>query len=167
MNMDFSQRQDRINGKLKNYVEEVSGLLGAGIAYKIGFGFLLLILFPVLLLEILFVLLFGKDFHVFVSTISYEPPKLIDEEVPESLRDLIPLARKYGIGDDGDRSDLINAASPEELSELQNKVSPRQQEISDWLDTFPEHRITDTAAFFLYLGSACDEVAQYSADKET
>jgi hypothetical protein len=165
--MDFNQRQECTTGKLKNYAEEVSGLAGAGVAYQLVFGFLLLFLLPVLILEILLVLLFGKDIHVFIRTTLYEPPKLIEEEVPESLRDLIPLARKFGVGDDADRDEIMESASPNELAELEKKVMPRQQEISDWLDTFPEGGMTDTAVFFLYLGSACDEVPQYIAENKT
>lgn len=165
--MDFRQRQVCISGKLENYTEEISALKSSSIGYQLGFGILLLVLFPVLLLEILLVFLFGKDIRVFVPTTRYEPPKLIEEEVPESLRDLIPLARKFGVGDDADRDYILKAASPSELADLEKKVSPRQQEISDWIGTFPETEISDTAAFFLYLESACDEVPLYKSEKET
>lgn len=82
------------------------------------------------------------------------------------LRDLIPLARKFGIGCDAERGDIMKAASLEELSDLESRVMPRQQEIADWLDRYPETEISDTAAYFLYLGSACDEVPLYGADEE-
>jgi hypothetical protein len=165
--MEFNQRKERISGIVNNYIEEVSGLRGSGIGYKIGFGILLLFLLPVLLLEILLVLLFGKDIGVFVLITPVEPPKLIEEEVPESLRDLIPLASKFGISDDADRGEIMKAASPNELADLEGKVLPRQQEILEWLDTFPETKISDTASFFLYLGSACDEVPLFNRKKET
>lgn len=165
--MHFYQRKKCISGIVDNYIEEVSGLRGSGIGYKVGFGILLLFLLPVLLLEILLVLLFGKDIGVFVPITPVEPPKLIEEEVPESLRDLIPLASKFGIGDDADRGEIMKAASPNELADLEGKVLPRQQEILEWLDTFPESKISDTASFFLYLGSACDEVPLFNRKKET
>ena len=160
--MDLKQRLECISGKFNNYAEELSGLKDAGIGYQIGFGFLLLIMTPVILIECLLVLFLGKDFGVFGPNPHDEPPELIEEEVPEALRDLIPLARKFGIGDDADRGDIMKAASPEELVELEKKVLPRQQAIADWLDTFPDYGISDTAAFFLYLGSACDEVHVYT-----
>ncbi|MES9991630.1 MAG: hypothetical protein ABW098_06715 [Candidatus Thiodiazotropha sp.] len=164
--MDFSERKTCISGKISNYIDEVSGLKDAEFHYQLLFGLLLLILFPVLIVELLLVLLFAKDIGVFVPSAPVEPPRLNDAEVPESLRDLIPLARKFGIGCDGTRDDLMQAASADELLELERCVLPRQQEISDWLDSFPETEISDTAAFFLYLGSACEEVGLYLNDKE-
>lgn len=159
--MDFKQRHECISGKISNYKSEVSGLRDAGIWYQLGIGLLLLILFPVLIVELLLVLLVGKDIGVFVAPIAVEPPVLVEDEVPESLRDLIPLARKFGIGCDAERDVIMKAASLEELSDLKSRVMPRQQEITDWLETYPETEISDTAAFFLYLGSACDEVPRY------
>jgi hypothetical protein len=166
--MDFRQRQVCISGKIKNYKEEVLDLMDAGTRYQLVFGFLMLILFPVFIVELLLVLLFGRDVGVFVPATAVEPNVLNEEEVPESLRDLIPLARRFGISDDGERDEIMQAASAEELSELETRVMPRQQEIADWLDSFPEMEISDTAAFFLYLGSACDEVQSYrDEDEET
>lgn len=165
--MELNQRRACISEKIKNYIEEVYGLKDAGIGYQLGIGFLLIILFPVLIFEILLVILIGKDIGAFVHQKPVEPSVFIVEEVPEYLRDLIPLARRYGIGDDADRDDIMKAASPKELAELEEKVTLRQQEIADWLDTFPETKITDTASFFLYLGSACDEVPLYRSEDET
>ncbi|MES9944458.1 MAG: hypothetical protein ABW080_05830 [Candidatus Thiodiazotropha sp.] len=164
--MDFRQRLECVAGKIDNYKVEVYGLRDAGVWYQLGFGLLLLILFPVLIVELLLVLLIGKDIGVFVPATVVEPPVLIEAEIPESLRDLIPLARKFGIGCDAERGDIMKAASLEELSDLESRVMPRQQEIADWLDTYPETEISDTAAFFLYLGSACDEVPLYIAEQE-
>ncbi len=165
--MNLKERYACSIKKLSNYLDEISGLGNGGISYKIGFGFLLLILLPVIIIEILLVLLFGKDIGVFVPAKKVKPPKLIDEEVPESLRDLIPLAKKFGVGDDADRDEIMKAASSEELAELEGKVIPKAQEIADWLDTFPETEISDTASFFLYLGLACDEVPLYKQRKGT
>ena len=165
--MNFSQRRTCISEKIDNYREELSYLRDAGPGCQAGFGFLLLVLFPVLLLEILIVSIFGKDMGIFVPKQPVKPPQLVAAEVPESLRDLIPLAIKFGVGDDVDRGDIMKAASAKELDELEAMVIPRAQEISDWLDTFPETAISDTASFFLYLGSACDEVPLYKPEEET
>lgn len=165
--MAFHQRQACISEKLKNYTREVYGLSGSGIAYQLGFGFLLLILFPVLLLEILLVLVFGNDISVFGQTTPVQAPRIIEEEIPKPLRGLIPLAIKYGIGDNVDRDDIMKAASINDLTDLEEKVIPRQQEIADWLNTFPENEISESASFFLYLGSACDEVPFYLSNRES
>ena len=163
----FNKRIICISEKLKCFFDEVTALKEGPFFYKIGLGFLLFILFPFFVIELIVVLLFGNDLKIIVPQQPVSPTVLIDDEVPNSLRDLVPLARKYGIGDDADRGDIMDAASLEELSELEEKVSPRQQQISDWLDTFPENGITDTATFFLYLGSACDEVPGYIENKKS
>ncbi|MCU7926619.1 MAG: hypothetical protein KZQ97_09255 [Candidatus Thiodiazotropha sp. (ex Dulcina madagascariensis)] len=159
--MDLNHRQACISAKFKRYFGEVSALKDGGTGYRFGFGFLLLILFPVMLLEIVIVLLAGRDLGLFVPVNPTRPLIFKEEEVPDSLRDLIPLAKKFGVGDDAERGEIMRSASSHELSALEEKVLPRQQEIVDWLDTFPETGISDTASFFLYLGSACDEVSLY------
>jgi hypothetical protein len=139
--MDFRQRQACISGKLENYTKEISALKSSGIGYQLGFGILLLVLFPVFLLEILLVILFGKDIRVFVPTTRYEPPKLIEEEVPESLRDLIPLARKFGVGDDADRDYIMKAASPSELADLEKMVfAPRHHPLDELIQRLPKNK---------------------------
>lgn len=165
--MDIRQRFCRITEKTGYYREEVAAVMKADAGYRLGFGFLLVLLFPVLMVELLIVLSLGKDPGIFVQPESVPPSRLIEDEVPEALRDLIPLARKYGIGDEARRDEIMRAATPAELAELEQKVLPRAQEIADWLDTFPEAGISDTAASFLYLGSACDEVPLYKSKQES
>jgi hypothetical protein len=167
MGMNIRQRQLLVRDKLLYYVEEIRGLKNGSTWYKIGFGLLLLVLFPILILELLLVLLVGRDTRLVGRPEAIEPPILVEDEVPKHLRDLIPLARKFGVGDDADRGDIMKAASNSELEELEEAVSTRQQEIAEWLNTFPENGISDTASFFLYLGSACDEVCLYKSHKQT
>ncbi len=164
--MNLRRRGVCVSEKFKYFSEEIFALKEESLGYQIGFGLLLAILFPVFVFELLIVILFGKDFGMFVRPEPVLPPVLNEEEVPESLRGLIPLAKKFGISDDGDRGEIMKITSFEELLELEKMVLPRQQEITDWLDTFPEHEISDTAAFFLYLGSACDEVPLYRSHEE-
>ena len=156
--MNIAQRWECITGKYQYYIEEVLSLRNSQPGYKVIFGILLIFLFPVLILEMLLVGLLGKDIGLFVPIKSVESPELREDEVPESLRDLIPLARKYGVGDDEVREELIKSASHKELAELEKKVADKAQEIANWLETFPEGKMSDTASFFLYLGSACDEI---------
>ena len=165
--MDPERRMSHASKIAKNYLEEVSALRNAGMGYKVGFGLLLIILFPILLLQVLLVLLCKKDIGVFVPRQSELQPELIVEEVPESLHGLIPLGQKFGIGDDSDSDDILKAASSAELAELEEKVLAQAEEIENWLDTFPETEISDTASFFLHLGSACDEVPLYKPEKKS
>lgn len=164
--MHIKQRINCIADKTDYYLREVRGLRDGGTAYRLGSGLLVLVLLPILVIELLIVFLTGKDPGLIARPKPASPPQLIAEEVPESLRDLIPLARKYGIGDEAKREEITRAASPAELAELEEQVIPRAQEIADWLDTFPESGLSATAAFFEYLGSACDEVPFYTSKKE-
>lgn len=53
--------------------------------------------------------------------------------VPEPLRVLIPLAQRWGIGDDLKREDLIAMAAPEELAALTIAINQYEDELDDWL----------------------------------
>src|SRR5262245_15936339 len=44
--------------------------------------------------------------------------KLDTTNVPQSLRSLMPIAEEWGIGDDFDREQALNRASPEDLEML-------------------------------------------------
>ncbi|MHC5039987.1 MAG: hypothetical protein ACYTHM_21995 [Planctomycetota bacterium] len=82
------------------------------------------------------------------------------KEVPEDLHDLIPLARKFGVGDDIIRGDIEKKASPEEKEGLKRALEGRTDSIRRWLDEFPiDGEMNDSAAAFLYLLEAHDEWA--------
>ena len=55
-------------------------------------------------------------------------------EVPEHLRDLVPLALKWGIGDDEARSEFEEQMSDAEKHELQNTLRGRTAAVTAWLD---------------------------------
>lgn len=164
--MELSGRIERIREKFKYLSEEVVALRDGSFGYRLAFGLLLAVLLPVFVIELIILMLAGRDLGMFVQPKPVSVPVLLEQEVPESLRDLIPLARKFGVGDDAERGDILRAATPAELDGLEQRVQPRQQEIADWLDSFPEREISDTATFFLYLGSACDEAALYRPPPE-
>jgi len=90
---------------------------------------------------------------------SYKPPKLDPENVPEHLRDLLPLAAKWGIGDDIIRDDFEQKASEDEKQELKNSLSGRMAEITKWLDSFEAGEpMSDEAACFMTMQLALDEM---------
>ena len=62
-------------------------------------------------------------------------------EVPEHLRDLVPFAYKWGIGDDIARSDFEESSSDEEKEELRRALSGRTEQVSEWLDSFAENSV--------------------------
>jgi hypothetical protein len=92
---------------------------------------------------------------------NYTPPKLNASKVPEEFRDLVPLAQKWGIGDDIIRDDLQSKASEEEKANLAKALGNRADAISQWFNTFTPGRMTDEAAAFMYMLLGLDEMGLY------
>jgi hypothetical protein len=88
----------------------------------------------------------------------YRPPRMNPARVPEHLRDLLPLARKWGIGDDIIRDDLREKASAEEKNELEQAVSGRERSVFDWLDSLDPASMSREAAAFMFMMSALEEI---------
>ena len=89
----------------------------------------------------------------------YKPPRLDPEKVPEQLRDLLPLAAKWGIGDDIIREDFEQKASEGEKQELKNSLSGRTAEVTQWLDSFEIGKpMPEEAACFMYMLEALAEM---------
>lgn len=165
--MKVQARIDVVKKKFAYYVDEVRGLRDGG-WYSIFFGLLIVLLIPLFLFEIVILMLFGKDFGMFQSSEPDMEPKIDIDEVPINLRDLFPFAKKWGVGDDGDRGDLIEAASNEELDELRKAVGPRMDEIAQWVTNISEDEIrkSDTAGLFLHLMDAFEEAEFYNKKEE-
>ncbi|HEU5298450.1 MAG TPA: hypothetical protein VFW08_03050 [bacterium] len=85
--------------------------------------------------------------------------RLDPTQVPVELRNLIPLAEQWGIGDDVIRSDVLAKASVEEKRALVKAVSPRYDQINAWLDTFdPDtQQMSDEMAEFMFTAEASEE----------
>jgi hypothetical protein len=80
------------------------------------------------------------------------------EDVPDHLRDLIPLAEYWGIGDDPIRHDLLSTASPQEISALRTKLAGRTDAINGWLDSLDSSKpMSDGAAAFMFMILAMEE----------
>ncbi|MGA8213579.1 MAG: hypothetical protein WB799_08280 [Candidatus Sulfotelmatobacter sp.] len=80
-------------------------------------------------------------------------------EVPEHLRDLVPFAYKWGIGDDIARSDFEESSSDEEKEELRRALSGRTEQVSEWLDSFAENSVHPGAfSNFCYVLEAVAEM---------
>ena len=88
----------------------------------------------------------------------YQPPQFDPEKVPPHLRDLLPVAAKWGIGDDIIRSDLQQHASDEERRELQEQLRGRGQAINEWLNSFGGDLMPEEAAAFMYMLLGVDEM---------
>jgi hypothetical protein len=80
-------------------------------------------------------------------------------KVPDDLSDLIPLAEKWGIGDDIIRNDYQEKSSQSEKEELKNRLKGRLERINEWLDSFSDDiEMSDEAAAFMYMTLCIDEM---------
>jgi hypothetical protein len=84
--------------------------------------------------------------------------RLDAQKVPAPLRDLIPLAETWGIGDDIIRFDFEQKASEPAKAALVAHLQGRIEEVQDWLGRQPDGDMSEEAAAFMYMLSAWDEV---------
>ncbi len=96
-----------------------------------------------------------------LSIENYKPPITNPKVVPENLRDLLPLAEKWGIADDIIRNDFQEKASDEEKKELVNALDGKWLEITEWLDSFGTNIMPLEAALFMYMQLGYDEMKLY------
>lgn len=88
-----------------------------------------------------------------------EPIHLRRDQVPPDLVDLIPLAEKWGIGDDLLRDEMQEHATDAEKRAIADALKHRHARISAWLDSLPQGQpMTDEAAAFLYMQLSVDEM---------
>jgi hypothetical protein len=84
--------------------------------------------------------------------------RLDPAKVPADLQDLVPLAQRWGIGDDVARSERVRKATDAERAELRAAFGPRQSRITAWLDSFGQGAMPDEAAAFMYTQLAIEEM---------
>jgi hypothetical protein len=87
-----------------------------------------------------------------------EVPRLDSAKVPADLRDLVPLAQRWGVGDDVARSERIQKATAAERADLRAAFAPRQARITAWLDSFGQGVMPEEAAAFMYTQLAIEEM---------
>jgi tetratricopeptide (TPR) repeat protein len=82
------------------------------------------------------------------------------DKVPAPLRDLIPLALEWGVGDDGSRAYLTDRATGKKKAALRKALPlKRRAEIQAWLDSLgPDGVASPEAGAFTYLLEALDEM---------
>jgi hypothetical protein len=79
---------------------------------------------------------------------NWRAPLLRPEAVPENLRDLVPLAERWGVTCDVTRHDVAEKANEEELAALAAALRGRHGEIVDFLySTEPTHQSDEQSAF--------------------
>jgi len=85
--------------------------------------------------------------------------RLDPRKVPAELRDLVPLAETWGIGDDIIRFDFVQKASESAQRELMSGLEGRTDAVQAWLRSQPEEtELSEEAAAFMYMLSALDEM---------
>jgi hypothetical protein len=62
---------------------------------------------------------------------------------PEQFQDLLPLVRRWGILDDGDRDALLAKSSPVAIRRLVNAVGPHLPAINFYLDSFGDQPLSE------------------------
>lgn len=82
------------------------------------------------------------------------------KRVPALFHDLIPLAKKWGVGDDPSRGYFTDRATAKDKTALQRALPLRRRgEIQDWLDALGPQGITSQeAGAFMYLLEAVEEL---------
>ena len=78
--------------------------------------------------------------------------------VPRDLRDLIPFAEEWGIGDDVIRSDVEESATEQEKEQFRTALTGRTDRVTEWLDSFGTESMSDEAGTFMFMLVALDEM---------
>jgi hypothetical protein len=97
----------------------------------------------------------GAGKHTAYGTVAQ---RLDSAAVPTDLRHLLPLAERWGIGDDVERNQKVSRATAAEREELRNAITPLSARITAFLDSFGGGAMTDEAAAFMYMQLALEEM---------
>jgi hypothetical protein len=87
-----------------------------------------------------------------------EVPPLDPAKVPADLRDLVPLAQRWGIGDDVIRAERVKQATDAERAQLRSAFGPKQTRVTAWLNSFGQGPMPEEAAAFMYTQLAIEEM---------
>jgi hypothetical protein len=85
-------------------------------------------------------------------------PRLDPGRVPSDLRHLLPMAERWGIGDDVDRIARVDRSTPAEREELRAAVEPHHERITAWLNSLVIGQMSDEAGAFMYMQLALEEM---------
>jgi hypothetical protein len=89
-------------------------------------------------------------------------------EVPESLRDLIPLVERWAIPCDVTRGDYFDHQPEQDIARFWHDVRPRVDSINAWLDAQPQsvQHWPAAAVHFMYFLKAHSEAWQPTDDEK-
>jgi hypothetical protein len=92
--------------------------------------------------------------------------RLDPARVPNHLRQLVPLAQKWGIGDDIIRNDLVDQSTGAEKRELHDALYEPFEQVTEWLDSFGGGPLPPEAEAFMYMQTALDEMGYYILEEK-
>lgn len=92
-----------------------------------------------------------------------KPDDIDANAIPEELRDLIPVLKKWAISDDQEREEKVTKAAKGTLTRLVNRVTPKMEAINRYLDSFGDEPWSEEAAMF---ASLAELVSELQAEKE-
>lgn len=79
--------------------------------------------------------------------------------VPEALQGLMPVARRFGVGDDSCRAYFLRRASASDRASLRRLVDPHRDAIQAWVSSYSPGSLSATAAAFFWLLEATEGVS--------
>lgn len=84
--------------------------------------------------------------------------RIFKKNVPESLRVLCPLLKKWAISDDGEREQAVSSLSEKQKINLVNKVDPFMNQINTFLDSFEDRPLSEEATLIASLAELISEL---------
>lgn len=92
--------------------------------------------------------------------------QLDQARVPNHLRQLVPLAEKWGVGDDIIRNDLVDKSTTAEKRELHDALYEPFERVTEWLNSFAGRPLPPEAEAFMYMQTALDEIGYYILEEK-
>lgn len=83
--------------------------------------------------------------------------RIFKKNIPENLRSLIPLLKKWSIPDDSEREQLLEETSEKQKKKLVKTVGPYMVEINQFLDLFGDEPLSHEA---ILLGNLAELVSE-------
>lgn len=153
-------RFEKAGKKYFYFLEEIKALKDGGVSYFIVFGILIVLLFPALILELVILLISGKDLGWFQSS-EYVDKRIVlkSDDIQDSHRDLILPAQKSANGNDPDRNEFPDSVKLRELDKPNQKENPKMegdiflekyedQSVDELIDLQNTHRIDSIVLAF-------------------
>lgn len=82
------------------------------------------------------------------------------EKVPLELQPFLPLACRYGIGDDPCRAYFVHRIPRQERRRILREVAPQWSSIQRWIDSFDKASLPAEASAFFWLLEAVEEMRE-------